>query len=177
MSRVGKNPIPLPEKVSVSVDGAVLSARGPLGSLSYSVPANVDVDVKDGAVVVAPKNNDKKGRMLWGTARSLISNIVHGVSQGFQVTLEITGVGYRAAMQGSDLALNLGFSHDVVFKAPEGITLACPKPTEIVIKGVDKQLVGRVAAKIRGYRPPEPYKGKGVRYQGEYIHRKEGKKK
>ncbi|MGC2857074.1 50S ribosomal protein L6 [Novispirillum sp. DQ9] len=178
MSRVGKYPVEVPQGVTVSVTGAVLVAKGKLGEMQFELsPDLVDTTVEDGKVVVRPKNESKRARMMWGTTRARINNLVKGVSEGFQKNLDITGVGYRAAVQGNALQLNLGFSHDVLYPIPEGITIKTPQPTQIEISGTDKQKVGQVASEIRSYRPPEPYKGKGVRYAGEQILRKEGKKK
>ncbi|MGY6709863.1 MAG: 50S ribosomal protein L6 [Rhizobiaceae bacterium] len=177
MSRIGKRPIAVPKGVTASVDGQTVSAKGPKGELKFVVNDEVLVKMEDGAVAVEPKDQSKDARSKWGMSRTQIQNIFDGVSNGFERKLEITGVGYRAAMQGKNLQLALGFSHDVVYEAPEGVTIAVPKPTEVVVSGVDKQVVGQTAAEIRAYRPPEPYKGKGVRYADERILRKEGKKK
>ena len=151
--------------------------KGPKGALSFLVPDEVSVKLEDGKVKVDPRNETKRARSMWGTSRTMVANLVTGVTKGFERKLEITGVGYRAAVQGKNLQLALGYSHDVVFPIPEGIQIVTPKPTEITITGIDSQKVGQVAAEIRGFRPPEPYKGKGVKYAGEYIFRKEGKKK
>ena len=177
MSRIGKRPIAVPKGVTANVDGQTVSAKGPKGELKFVVNDEVLVKMEDGAVAVQPKDQSKDARSKWGMSRTQIQNIFDGVSNGFERKLEITGVGYRAAMQGKNLQLALGFSHDVVYEAPEGVTIAVPKPTEIVISGTDKQVVGQTASEIRAYRPPEPYKGKGVRYANERILRKEGKKK
>lgn len=177
MSRVGKNPVVVPSGVEVKVDGLTVSAKGKLGELSFDVTNDVTITLEDGKVTVAPVDMSKKARSMWGTARARIQNLVIGVSEGYTKNLEITGVGYRAAVQGKTLNLQLGFSHDVNYPIPEGIEMKCAKPTSISISGADKQLVGQVASEIRGYRPPEPYKGKGVRYADEQILRKEGKKK
>jgi large subunit ribosomal protein L6 len=177
MSRVGKNPVEVPSGVEVQVNGASVTAKGKLGQLSYEATDQVELSMEDGKIWVKPRNQSKAARALWGTTRARISNLVTGVSEGFTKELEITGVGYRAAVQGKNLSLQLGFSHDVVYPIPEGIMVVCEKPTSIKISGADKQVVGQVAAEIRAYRPPEPYKGKGVRYADEYILRKEGKKK
>jgi len=178
MSRVGKKPVLVPQGVTASVEGQTVKVKGAKGALSLVVPDEVVVkfDPKTG-IKLDPKNDTKRARSMWGTSRTLVSNLMTGVTKGFEENLEITGVGYRAAVQGKNLQLQLGYSHDVVYPIPEGITIATPKPTEITITGADKQLVGQVAAEIRSYRPPEPYKGKGVKYAGEYIFRKEGKKK
>ncbi|MGH6947076.1 MAG: 50S ribosomal protein L6 [Kiloniellales bacterium] len=177
MSRVGKNPVAVPQGVEVKIDGRLVSAKGPLGQLAYEAAPEVSVTLEDSKVVVKPLSQSKRARSLWGTARARIRNMVEGVSKGYTKDLEITGVGYRAAVQGKNLNLQLGYSHDVVFPIPDGVTVKCDKPTAIAISGADKQLIGQVAAVIRGYRPPEPYKGKGVRYSDESILRKEGKKK
>jgi large subunit ribosomal protein L6 len=163
--------------VTATVEGQTVKMKGPKGQLQFVVPDDVAVKLDKGEVSVDPRAETKRARALWGTARAQIANLVAGVAKGFEKKLEITGVGYRAAVQGKNLQLSLGYSHDVVFSIPEGIAIVTPKPTEIVISGIDRQRVGQVAAEIRGYRPPEPYKGKGVRYAGEFIFRKEGKKK
>lgn len=177
MSRIGKKPISVPKGVTASVDGQTVTAKGPKGELKFVVNDEVLVKLEEGAVAVEPRDQSKDARSKWGMSRTQIQNIFDGVSNGFERKLEITGVGYRAAMQGKNLQLALGFSHDVVYEAPEGVTIAVPKPTEIVVSGIDKQVVGQTASEIRAYRPPEPYKGKGVRYANERILRKEGKKK
>ncbi|MDO8876977.1 MAG: 50S ribosomal protein L6 [Pseudolabrys sp.] len=177
MSRIGKKPVSIPSGVTASVDGQTVKVKGPKGALQLVVHDDVVVAMDKGMVTVDPRNDSKRARSMWGTYRTLVSNLFTGVTKGFEEKLEITGVGYRAAVQGKSLNLQLGFSHDVTFAIPEGIAIATPKPTEINITGIDKQTVGQVAAEIRGYRPPEPYKGKGVKYAGEYIFRKEGKKK
>jgi len=177
MSRIGKKPVSVPEGVTASVEGQKVTAKGPKGELSFVVNDEVLVKMEDKDVVVAPVDQSKDARSKWGMSRTMIENIFTGVKDGFERRLEISGVGYRAAMQGKNLQLSLGFSHDVVYEAPDGITLACPRPTEIVVSGVDKQQVGQVASEIRGFRKPEPYKGKGVKYAEERIVRKEGKKK
>jgi large subunit ribosomal protein L6 len=177
MSRTGKKPVPPVTGVVVAVDGRTVTAKGPKGELSLDLMDNVSVEQEDGNLVVSPANDTREARAAWGTTRALIQNMVTGVSAGFERRLQIQGVGYRAAMQGKDIKLSLGYSHDVVYEAPKGITLAAPTPTEIVITGIDKQQVGQVAANIRGWRPPEPYKGKGIRYANEFVFRKEGKKK
>lgn len=177
MSRVGKKPVPVPSGVTATVTGQTVKMKGSKGELQFVVPNLVDVEFKDGAVSVQPKNQSKEARSLWGTSRAQVANLVTGVSKGFEKKLEITGVGYRAAMAGKALKLSLGYSHDIEYEIPAGITIVTPKPTEILISGIDKQVVGQVAAEIREYRGPEPYKGKGVRYEGEFIFRKEGKKK
>jgi large subunit ribosomal protein L6 len=178
MSRIGKKAVAVPQGVTANVEGQTVKAKGAKGALQVVVPDEVVVkfDPKTG-IKLDPKNDTKKARSMWGTSRTLVANLLTGVTKGFEENLEITGVGYRAAVQGKTLNLQLGFSHDVNYPIPEGITIATPKPTEIKITGIDKQKVGQVAAEIRGFRPPEPYKGKGVKYVGEYIFRKEGKKK
>ena len=177
MSRIGKKPIALPEGVSATVDGQTVTAKGPKGELTFVVNEEVLVKMEDGAVQVDPRDNSKDARSKWGMSRTMISNIVNGVKTGFEKKLEINGVGYRASLQGKNLQLALGFSHDVIYPVPEGIQITVPKPTEIVISGIDRQRVGQVAAEIREYRGHEPYKGKGVKYADETIVRKEGKKK
>ncbi len=177
MSRVGKYPVTVPPGVQVAVADGVLSAKGKLGSLSMPIRDNVEAKVEDNLVSVAPRRNDSQSRMMWGTTRALVASMVKGVSEGFTKTMEIQGTGFRAAVQGKNLVINLGFSHDVIFPVPEGITITTPRPTAITVTGMDKQRVGQVAAEIRAFRPPEPYKGKGVRYETEQIRRKEGKKK
>lgn len=177
MSRIGKKPIPIPVGVTVEVRDQVIMAKGGKGELQFVVNDEVNVAVQDNAISVSPRNQTKDARSKWGMARTMISNILIGVKDGFEKKLEISGVGYRAAMQGKDLQLLLGFSHEVLYPIPQGIQIAVPKPTEIVISGIDLQRVGQVAAEIREYRGPEPYKGKGIRYAGEHIVRKEGKKK
>ncbi|WP_422509619.1 50S ribosomal protein L6 [Stenotrophomonas sp. GZD-301] len=174
MSRVAKKPVNLPKGVELNIQSDSVSVKGPKGTLSLSKVAGVEITVENGVATLAA--NDPALTALTGTVRAILANMVHGVTEGFERKLELVGVGYRAAMQGKDLNLSLGFSHPVVFVAPEGITLSTPTQTEIVVQGTDKQQVGEVAAKIRGYRPPEPYKGKGVKYAGEVIIRKEAKK-
>jgi len=177
MSRTGKKPIAPVSGVTVTINGRMVTAKGPKGELALTLMDVVNATQTDAGIVIEPSNDTKEARAAWGTTRALINNMVHGVKDGFERKLQIQGVGYRAAMQGKDLKLSLGFSHEVIFVTPQGITIAAPTQTDIVITGADKQQVGQVAANIRGYRPPEPYKGKGVRYVGEYIARKEGKKK
>ena len=177
MSRLGKKPIPAPNGVTISVKGQDVSVKGPKGTLNFRAHDDVEVAYGNGELSVKPRHETPRARALWGTTRAVLANNVKGVSEGFEKSLEMTGVGYRAAMQGKNLQLNLGYSHEIVYHAPEGITLATPKPTEIKVSGIDPQAVGQAAAEIRSYRPPEPYKGKGVRYAGERIRRKEGKKK
>ena len=177
MSRTGKKPVAPVSGVTVTIDGRTVSAKGPKGEQSIKLMDVVNVENGTDGVVVSPANDTREARAAWGTTRALIQNLVTGVSAGFEKKLAIQGVGYRAAMQGKDVKLSLGFSHEVVYQAPQGITLAVPAPTEIVVTGIDKQQVGQVAADIRAWRKPEPYKGKGVRYLGEQVFRKEGKKK
>ena len=177
MSRIGKNPVAIPAGVTVELAGQVLTAKGALGSLSLAVSGEVTATIADGSVTIAPKDESQRARAMWGTTRALVNNMVTGVATGFTRVLDINGVGYRAAVQGKTLNLQLGFSHDVPYAIPAGITIVTEKPTMISVSGIDKQLVGQVAAEIRSWRPPEPYKGKGVRYEGEYVRRKEGKKK
>ncbi|WP_455475223.1 50S ribosomal protein L6 [Bartonella sp. B17] len=177
MSRIGKKPISVPSGVTVAVEGQLVKAKGPKGELSYVVNDEVLVKFEENVISVTPRDQSKDARSKWGMSRSMIENIFCGVKDGFEKRLEINGVGYRAALQGKDIQLSLGFSHDVIYKVPSGVTVTVPKPTEIVVSGVDKQQVGQVAAEIREYRSPEPYKGKGVKYADERIFRKEGKKK
>jgi len=177
MSRIGKKPVPVPKNVTATVEGQTVTVKGPKGQLSITLVDDVEVKLEDGAISVQPRTDSKRARSMWGMSRSLVDNLVAGTTNGFSRTLEITGVGYRAAMDGKALKLQLGYSHDVLYPVPEGISIVVPKPTEITITGIEKDKVGQVAAEIRGFRGPEPYKGKGVRYQGEYIQRKEGKKK
>jgi large subunit ribosomal protein L6 len=177
MSRIGKKAVPVPSGVTASVEGQTVKVKGPKGALQFVVPDEISVKMESGSIKVDPRSETKRARSMWGTSRTLVSNLMTGVTKGFEDKLEINGVGYRAAVQGKNLQLALGFSHDVVYPIPEGIAIATPKPTEIVITGIDKQKVGQVAAEIRAFRGPEPYKGKGVKYAGEFIFRKEGKKK
>ncbi|MEO3999219.1 50S ribosomal protein L6 [Mesorhizobium sp. CAU 1732] len=177
MSRIGKKPVAVPQGVTASVNGQTVTAKGPKGELKFVVNDEVLVKMEDGEIAVQPRDETKVARSKWGMSRTQIENIMTGVKDGFERKLEITGVGYRATMQGKNLQLALGFSHDVIYETPEGVSITVPKPTEIVVNGIDKQAVGQVAAEIRKYRGPEPYKGKGVRYAGERIVRKEGKKK
>jgi large subunit ribosomal protein L6 len=176
MSRIGRQPIELPAGVSVSLSPGRVMVNGPLGELSQRVPARMKIEQQDGSVVVTRPTERGEDRALHGLTRSLIANMVEGVTSGFQKRLEIQGVGYRAALRGTDLELNVGFSHSIVLKAPQGITFEVPTPTEVLVKGIDKQQVGQVAAEVRKVRPPEPYKGKGIRYEGEYVRRKVGKR-
>lgn len=177
MSRIGKYPVEVPAGVTMALAGNILTAKGKLGELKMAITDNVTATVQDNKVAVAPKTNAAQARMMWGTTRANIANMVKGVSVGYTKTLEITGTGYRAAVQGKNLVVNLGFSHDVVYPIPEGIKVTCERPTLIKVEGVDKRQVGQVCAELRAYRPPEPYKGKGVKFEGEAIRRKEGKKK
>jgi large subunit ribosomal protein L6 len=177
MSRIGKKPVAIPSGVTANVEGQTVKMKGPKGALSLVLADDVVVKMDKGVIKVDPRTETQRARAMWGTSRTLVSNLVTGVTKGFEDKLEITGVGYRASVQGKNLQIALGYSHDVVYPIPEGIAIVTPKPTEIVITGMDKQKVGQVAAEIRGFRPPEPYKGKGVKYAGEYIFRKEGKKK
>ena len=177
MSRIGKQPIAVPDGVTATLDGQTVKVKGPKGELSYVANDEVTLAQQDGQITVAPRDESKDARSKWGMTRTNVANMIEGVTKGFERKLEINGVGYRAQMQGSDIKLALGFSHDIVHKIPAGITAQVTKPTEIVLSGIDKQAVGQVAANIREYRPPEPYKGKGVKYAEERIVRKEGKKK
>jgi len=177
MSRVGKYPVELPAGVQVAIASGILTAKGRLGELNLSLTDLIEAKVEDNKVSVAPRTSENKSRMMWGTTRALIANMVKGVSTGFSRSLEITGTGYRAAVAGTNLEMNLGFSHPVVYPIPSGIKISCERPTSIKVEGIDKRLVGQVAAEIRSFRPPEPYKGKGARYTDETIRRKEGKKK
>ncbi|HTV68106.1 MAG TPA: 50S ribosomal protein L6 [Rhizobiaceae bacterium] len=177
MSRIGKKAVSLPQGVSASISGQTVTAKGPKGELKFVVNDDILVKMENNEIAVEPRDQSKASRSKWGMSRTQIQNILQGVKEGYERKLEITGVGYRATMQGKNLQLALGFSHDVVYETPKGITISTPKPTEITVSGIDKQQVGQVAAEIREYRGPEPYKGKGVRYAGERIVRKEGKKK
>jgi large subunit ribosomal protein L6 len=177
MSRIGKNPVAIPEGVSIELSGQRLTAKGRLGTLSLVVSNEVAATVADGNVTVAPKDESKRARALWGTTRALVNNMVTGVATGFTRNLEINGVGYRASVQGNALNLQLGYSHDIAYPIPPDVRIACERPTMIAITGADRQRVGQVAAEIRAFRPPEPYKGKGIKYSDETIRRKEGKKK
>ena len=177
MSRIGKKPVELPSGVSASVSGQTIAVKGPKGERSFTATDDVSLAVADNTVTVEPRGKSKRARQQWGMSRTMVQNCVTGVTDGFKKELEIQGVGYRAQMQGNTLKLSLGYSHDVDFEVPAGVTVTCPKNTEVVVEGSDQQLVGQVAANIREWRAPEPYKGKGIRYKGEYIFRKEGKKK
>jgi large subunit ribosomal protein L6 len=177
MSRIGKKPVAVPKGVTAQVEGQTVTAKGPKGQLAVALVDEVSVAMTDEGITVAPRDDSKEARSLWGMSRTLVQNIVTGVTDGFEKRLEISGVGYRAQAQGNKLNLTLGYSHDVNFAIPEGIQMQTPKPTEVVVSGIDKQKVGQVAAEIRRWRPPEPYKGKGVKYANEFIFRKEGKKK
>jgi len=177
MSRVGKYPVEVPAGVDVAVVDRILTTKGKLGTMSLPLTDHVDAAVEGNKVTITPRGNASQARMMWGTTRSLLAAMVQGVSVGYTKTLEITGTGFRASVQGKNLVINLGFSHDVVYPVPEGITVTTPRPTAITLSGVNKRQVGQVAAEIRSFRPPEPYKGKGVKYEGEQIRRKEGKKK
>lgn len=177
MSRIGNMPVPLPEGVKAVIEASRVTIRGLKGSSAMPLPESITIEQRDNDLVVALSNDSNQSRALQGTVRSRLAGMVQGLSEGISKVLEITGVGYRASLKGKNLFLQLGYSHDILFPIPEGITIQCPQPTRIEIRGSDKQLVGQVAAKIRSYRKPEPYKGKGVRYEGEYILRKEGKKK
>ncbi len=177
MSRIGKKPIEIPSGVEANVSGQTVKVKGSKGQLEVTLVNDVVVKMEDGAVVVEPKDQSKRSRSMWGMSRTLVQNLVTGVTDGFTKTLEINGVGYRASMQGQNLQLQLGLSHDVVHPIPQGLDVKVTKPTEIVVSGIEKQIVGQFCAEVRGYRPPEPYKGKGIKYSDEYIFRKEGKKK
>jgi large subunit ribosomal protein L6 len=177
MSRIGKKPIAVPSGVTAAVEGQTVKVKGPKGALQAAVHDDVVVKLEGGRIKLDPRAETKRARAQWGTSRTLVANLISGVTKGFERRLEISGVGYRAAVQGKNLQIALGYSHDVIFPIPEGITIATPRPVEIVISGSDRQKVGQVAAEIREYRPPEPYKGKGIKYSDERIFRKQGKKK
>ncbi len=177
MSRVGKKPVAIPAGVTAKVDGQKVAVKGGKGELSFVVPDDVEVTTDGSAIKVDPRFETKRARAMWGMSRAMINNLVAGVSKGFEKKLEITGVGYKAAVAGKNLQLSLGYSHEVVYPIPAGVLITTPKPTEIAISGIDKRQIGQIAAEIRSFRPPEPYKGKGVKYAGEFIFRKEGKKK
>ena len=177
MSRVGKYPVPVPAGVTLALQGSRLVAKGKLGELSMPVAESIELEIAPDSVAVKPLGKDRRSRTMWGTTRSLINGMVQGVSTGFTKSMEINGTGYRAAVQGPDLVMNLGYSHEIRYPVPAGIKITCEKPTAIKVEGMDKRQVGQVSAEIRGFRGPEPYKGKGVKYEGEQILRKEGKKK
>ncbi len=177
MSRIGKKPVAVPGGVTAAVNGQEVKIKGPKGELKHVLADAMIAKLDKGAIAITMREDSKQARALWGMSRTLIANLIAGVTEGFSRRLEITGVGYRAAVQGSNLHLQLGYSHDVAYPIPQGIQIVCPKPTEIVVTGIDRQKVGQVAAEIRRFRPPEPYKGKGIKYAGEFILRKEGKKK
>jgi large subunit ribosomal protein L6 len=177
MSRIGKKPVAIPGGVTAAVNGQEVKVKGPKGELKHVLVDDIIAKLDKGEIEITMREDTKRARAMWGMSRTLVANLIAGVTEGFTKKLDITGVGYRAAMQGSNLQLQLGYSHDISYPIPQGIQVVCPKPTEIVITGIDKQKVGQVAAEIRHYRPPEPYKGKGVRYAGEFILHKEGKKK
>ena len=175
MSRIGRKPITVPAGVDVTIDGSAVTVKGPKGTLSGTFNSNMTIAMDAGVITVTRPNDEKENRSLHGLTRTLIANMVEGVSNGYSKTLDIVGIGYRANLQGKDLVLSVGYSHTVTIAAPEGITIACPSPNQIVVSGADKQVVGQIAAEIRGVRPPEPYKGKGIRYSDEHVRRKEGK--
>ena len=177
MSRIGKKPVVIPSGVTAKLDGQTIAVKGAKGELKFTAPDEVAVTIDAGAVHVAPHGEDKRARAMWGMTRAQIANLVGGVTQGFEKKLEISGVGYKAAVAGKNLQLSLGYSHDIMYTIPAGVTITTPKPTEITVAGIDKRQVGQIAAEIRSFRRPEPYKGKGVKYAGEFIFRKEGKKK
>jgi large subunit ribosomal protein L6 len=177
MSRIGKNPVAIPEGVAVNLAGQMLTAKGRLGTLSLIVSNEVTATITDGVVTIAPNSETKRARAMWGTVRALVNNMVTGVATGFTRNLDINGVGYRAAVQGNTLTLQLGYSHEIPYPIPKDVQITCERPTAITVSGADRQRVGQVAAEIRAFRPPEPYKGKGVKYRDETVRRKEGKKK
>jgi large subunit ribosomal protein L6 len=177
MSRIGKKPVVIPSGVTAKLDGQTIAVKGAKGELKFTAPDEVAISIDGGAVHVAPRGEDKRARAMWGTARAQVQNLIGGVTKGFEKKLEINGVGYKAAIAGKNLQLSLGYSHDIVFPIPTGVTITTPKPTEIAVGGIDKRQVGQIAAEIRAFRGPEPYKGKGVKYAGEFVFRKEGKKK
>ncbi|WP_108813553.1 50S ribosomal protein L6 [Loktanella sp. Alg231-35] len=177
MSRIGKKPVELPSGVTASVSGQTVEVKGPKGTRSFKATDDVTISVDGNVVTVEPRGKSKRARQQWGMSRTMVANLATGVSEGFKKELELSGVGYRAQMQGNTLKLSLGYSHDVNFEVPEGVTVTAPKQTEITVEGIDEQQVGQVAANIRAWRKPEPYKGKGIKYKGEYVFRKEGKKK
>ena len=175
MSRIGRKPITVPAGVEVTIDGSAVTVKGPKGTLSGTFNSNMTIAMDEGVINVTRPNDEKENRSLHGLTRTLIANMVEGVSNGYSKTLDIVGIGYRASMQGKDVVLSVGYSHTVTIAAPEGITIACPSPNQVVVSGADKQMVGQIAAEIRGVRPPEPYKGKGIKYSDEHVRRKEGK--
>ncbi|MGH1452513.1 MAG: 50S ribosomal protein L6 [Paracoccaceae bacterium] len=177
MSRIGKKPVELPSGVTASVSGQTIEVKGPKGAHSFTATDDVTIKVDDNVISITPRGSSKRARQQWGMSRTMVANLVTGVTDGFKKELEINGVGYRAAMAGNTLKLSLGYSHEVNFEVPAGVTVTAPKQTEIIVEGTDSQLVGQVAANIRAWRKPEPYKGKGIKYKDEYIFRKEGKKK
>ena len=177
MSRIGKKPVPLPNGVTASTSGQTIEVKGPKGTRSFTATDDVTISVEDNIISITPRGTSKRARQQWGMSRTMVANLITGVNSGVKKELEINGVGYRAAMQGNVLKLSLGLSHEVNFEVPEGVTVTAPKQTEIVVEGIDQQLVGQVAANIRAWRVPEPYKGKGIKYKDEFIFRKEGKKK
>ena len=177
MSRIGKKPVELPAGVTAAVSGQTIEVKGPKGTRSFKATDDVTITVDGNTVTVEPRGKSKRARQQWGMSRTMVANLATGVSEGFKKELELSGVGYRAQMQGNTLKLSLGYSHDVNFEVPEGVTVTAPKPTDVIVEGIDEQVVGQVAANIRAWRKPEPYKGKGIKYKGEYIFRKEGKKK
>ncbi|WP_438960598.1 50S ribosomal protein L6 [Nereida sp.] len=177
MSRIGKKPVALPSGVEAKIDGQTVEVKGPKGVRSFTATDDVTLAVEDGALAVTPRGKSKRARQQWGMTRTMVANLVTGVTDGFKKELEINGVGYRAAMEGKNIKLSLGLSHDVVFQVPDGVTVTAPKNTQLIVEGIDEQQVGQVAANIRAWRKPEPYKGKGIKYVDEYIFRKEGKKK
>lgn len=177
MSRIGKKPVALPSGVEAKIDGQTVEVKGPKGVRSFTATDDVTLALEDGALSVTPRGKSKRARQQWGMTRTMVANLVTGVTDGFKKELEINGVGYRAAMEGKNIKLSLGLSHDVVFQVPDGVTVTAPKNTQLIVEGIDEQQVGQVAANIRAWRKPEPYKGKGIKYVDEYIFRKEGKKK
>ena len=177
MSRIGKKPVVIPAGVTAKLEGQMIAVKGAKGELNFTAPEDVGVKLDGGAIHVTPRSEDKRARAMWGTARARVQNLVVGVTKGFEKKLEINGVGYKAAIAGKNLQLSLGYSHDVLYPIPAGVTITTPKPTEITVAGIDKRQVGQIAAEIRAFRGPEPYKGKGVKYADEFIFRKEGKKK
>lgn len=177
MSRIGKKPVAVPDGVTPTVDGQQVTVKGPKGTLSAVLVEQVAARLDEDGILIEPRDSSKEARSMWGMSRTLVSNLVEGVNTGFTRRLEINGVGYRAAVEGRNLSLTVGLSHPVVYPIPEGVDIQCPRPNEIVVSGIDRQRVGQVAAEIRAYRPPEPYKGKGIKYAEEFILRKEGKKK